>query len=94
MVKKIVTLACAIVIGLAVPASAGGTVYCGTGGQMYTTGYASNTNGQSHYRGTNKAGPYALTYKQVWWGYHSGNQSWDVKPDTAPITSESAVCPT
>ena len=78
----------------ALPALAGGTVYCGGGGHLYTTGEASTAAGQSHYRGINKAGPFLQTYKQVYWGFHSGSQSWDVKPDPATITFESAVCPT
>jgi hypothetical protein len=87
-------LSIALTMTLSLPARAGGVVSCGGGGHFYTYGTASNTNGQSHWRNGNKAGPYLVINKTVYWGFHSGNQNWDVTPDTSPIVSENANCPT
>jgi hypothetical protein len=86
-----VVLVVALLVAMTIPAWAGGTVACGGGGQMYTRGWASTTAGQTHWRGLNQAGPYLQTYKQVYWGFHTGNQSWDVTGPT--VYSETALCP-
>jgi hypothetical protein len=84
---KFTALIVAILMILAIPAYAGGTVNCGSLGHGYTTAGAGSAGNRDHYMpdfGGTTVGEGTLYH-----GTLSGSVSWDVTGSGA----ESAVCP-
>lgn len=67
-----------LLLGTALPALAGGTAYCGSGGWGYTysNAFADHTFGNSTVRNVNGT---------VGHGYFTGNQGWDVYNPNPPV---------
>jgi hypothetical protein len=87
MRTKFATLIVAILMTLAIPAYAGGTVNCGSLGHGYTTAGTGSVGNRSHYMPD--FGGTTVGEATVYHGTLSGSVSWDV----TGTGNESAICP-